>query len=175
MAIDLHALAPRVLGAPAPNPTAALAETERALDLALPGALRDLLSAYGGALLFDNGARFRPDHPSGREGRDGCLSLVSLYGPGDDDNGLRAMNRNYERQVPPMMAVIGDAPGGDQVCLERSSGQIYLWLHDAEDDEASLSPVAPGFEEFVSRLHPEETSPAPSGLKIVEGESFLDF
>lgn len=176
MEIELQALAPESFGARCLDPVKELAETEQLLGISLPYGLRSLLLKYGGALVFGNGARFIPDQRSGREGADGFLSLVSLYGLGDDENGLRAIYRVYEAEVSPKIIMIGDASGGDQICIEKNSGEIFYWRHDVDANDVALTLIAGNFQEFAERLLPDSSDLQNcSDLGVIEGESFLDF
>lgn len=175
MATDFIKLGPEALSAPSAQPDLDLLETERELDIELPESLREILLQYGAPVVFANGARFRPDSLCGLEGRDGYLTLLTLYGPGAGDSGLLAMNRSYSDQIPPLMAVIGELPGGNQLCFERTSGRIYFWNHEAEHDEVSLTAVSESFGAFRGRLVADESFSEGTALKIDESKSFLDF
>ncbi|GAA4805545.1 SMI1/KNR4 family protein [Lysobacter hankyongensis] len=175
MASDFIKLGPEALSAPSAQPEIDLLQTERDLDIELPQSLRQILLQYAAPVVFAHGARFRPDTLCGVEGRDGHLTLLTLYGPGAGDSGLLAMNRMYSDQVPPLMAVIGESPGGNQLCIERTSGRIYFWNHEAEHDEAALTAVAESFDAFRERLVADEGISEGTTPKIDESKSFLDF
>jgi hypothetical protein len=156
-----------LIGTVSADPASDLRDAERELAIELPDELRALLLEIKGAVFFSKGAKYIPDVSSGLEDREGFLWLVSLYGPGHGDNSLLLNNRRYRDQIPATMVTIGDSPGGSQICLERESGKIFFWNHEAEFDEDTLTGVAD--------LIPDDVPADESAPKIVESESFLDF
>jgi hypothetical protein len=152
-----------------------LIHTEARLLFQIPDLLRDLLIHFRTAVIFDEQVKFKPNSRSGVEDADGYLSLEILYGPSADTNSIRGRVSTYEGLMPPGIVPIGEAPGGDQICLETRTGRILLWLHEARSEPEVCSEIAESFEQFVAKLQVLRKSEPSPRKEIVEGESFLDF
>lgn len=168
----LEKLGPSPFGAASAIVEADLLAVKRALKTELPPELLDLISETGSALMFDEGARFKPDEPSGLEDTEGFQDLLMLYGLADDEHGLRENNETYREQLPPGLLTIGESSGGNQICLDPVSGQILFWHHEAETDEESTSLIANNFPSFLAKLEPDNEPPANEYTVV---SSRLDF
>lgn len=126
-------------------------EVERTIGIILPKDLLALLKEIKGAVIFEEDIRFKPSQPSGREYPEGYLDLEILYGLSTDDNGIPQRYLTFKDQLPSDLIAIGESPGGDQICLSRTTPQVYFWKHDVEDDEA-VTEIAPSFSAFASQL-----------------------
>jgi hypothetical protein len=151
----IEKLGPSPFGAASTNVAEDLAAVQRALSVTLPAELVELLVTTGSALMFDEGARFKPDEPSGIEDDEGFQGFSMIYGLADDEYGLREINETYRDQFPCELVAIGEAPGGNQICLDPESGQVVFWNHEAETDDASLSLIANDLASFLARLEPD--------------------
>jgi hypothetical protein len=168
-------LGAKAFGKVSNQPQSDLEATERELSVSLPGELREVLVSFGAAVVFEKGAMFKPNQPTSMEDSEGLLSLDVLYGVASGDHGLRKQNATFRDQIGPALVAIGDAGGGDQVCLEKTSGRILFWYHEANTDEESLFEIAPDFVSFMQRLEPESDDSESAYRHIVKSESYLDF
>jgi hypothetical protein len=115
---------------------------------------RELLVRFGGAIMFENGAKFIPDERSPLDGKDGYQSLDILYGLGSGRDSIERYAATYEGEVPPSFVPIGGAPGGNQICMD-SQGAIYLWDHESNRDEGFWR-IAASMDAFLDRLEPDD-------------------
>jgi SMI1-KNR4 cell-wall len=122
--------------------------------------------------MFQMGAKFKPKQRTFLEDSEGFHSLEILYGAADDDYGLRENNSTYRDQIGLTLVVIGESPGGNQICFEKKTGRILFWHHEAPIDEESIFEIATDFSEFVRKLEPENASAERRTQKIVESKSF---
>jgi hypothetical protein len=148
-----------------------LARVEQQLGVKLPQDYRDYLIAYAAPILFEHGAKFRPDERTPLADHAGFQSLEILYGPVAGEQGLVHKNQQYREQLAEHIT-IGEAPGGNQICLSRS-GAIYFWHHEAAEGTAFYR-IAPSFGDFVARLVADEGE-IGSTEGVIESESWLDF
>jgi SMI1-KNR4 cell-wall len=140
--------------------------------LRLAPSYRDLLIAVGGGIVFDKGARYVPETVTPFTKADGYNSLELLYGLGNEQYSLTHKILEYNEQLPQFVIPIGEAPGGNLLCVNQS-GSVLLWDHESPLD-GKLWHVATSLESFIERLEPDE-SKLGSTEGIVESESFLDF
>jgi hypothetical protein len=133
---------------------------------------REVLTEFGGAVVFENGAIFTTDEPSRLNDRHGYQSLEIVFGLGNGKYSVKQLSERYSVELPESFVPIGEAPGGNLVCVDRS-GVVYLWDHESARGEAACK-VAKSLDDFFDRLEPEgpETSLTDG---IIESESFLDF
>lgn len=174
----IQKLKPRSLG-PHQNTAASIANFESRIGAKIPTELASILIEIGNAVLFDNGAKFIPSNPCGREDANGYLSVEVFYGGATGPNGLEYENTRLEGQMPPDLIAIGEAAGGDQICLSKISPKLFFWKHDVEFD-TSTSEIADDITTFLDTLKPENnTILDPSSViakyGIIEDKSFLDF
>lgn len=152
----------------------ALASVEERLGIALPPALKAVLEHYGAAITFGTEVHFRPDTPSGWEDKEGSLSISTLYGIRNDDWSIVKRNVDYDDQVPENCIVIGESPGGNQICIDRDSGSILFWDHESNVQEASSSIISESFDSFIERLYPvDDAARLPTG--VITSKSYLNF
>jgi hypothetical protein len=115
---------------------------------------RELLTTFGGAIMFENGAKFIPDERSPLDGKDGYQSLDILYGLGSGRDSIERYAATYEGEVPPSFVPIGGAPGGNQICMD-SHGALHLWDHESNRDEGFWR-IAASMDAFLDRLEPDD-------------------
>lgn len=130
------------------------------------------LSKFGGAIVFDNGAKFMTDEPSPLNDEHGYQSLEILFGPGDGKYSIEHQTARYAGEVPAAMVPIGEAPGGNLVCVDQD-GAVYLWNHQSARDE-NLCRVAGNLDECLNRLEPDDSELGDTS-GIQDSESYLDF
>ena len=95
---------------------------------------RELLTAFGGAVIFDNGARFMSDERSPLNDKDGFQNLELLYGLGRGKYSIERQHEKYADELPKSFVPIGEAPGGNLICVD-DTGAVYLWDHESQRDE----------------------------------------
>lgn len=172
----LTRLGARALGKTEPNPTERMAVIKKSLSIEFPRALEAILLALRGAIVFDKGAIFTSDERSPVDDSHGKQGLGVLYGIEDDRNGLLACNEMYADQLPRNLITIGETPGGNQVCLERGSGRILFWHHEALTDDSALFQIALTFDDFIARLEPQESNgPVAPPKGVIPSKTWFDF
>lgn len=133
---------------------------------------KELLSSFGGSIVFDKGAIYKPKRNSPVDSGTGYQSLEMLYGLIGDSNLLKR-NAMYSDQIPPGYLVIGESVGGNQICVSNLTGKIYFWFHESETDSESLYEIQDSMDVFLSSLIADNMN--PSDREIDEAGSFLDF
>ena len=163
-------LGARLLGEKAADLDSALKSVERMLPAS--DRYREMLMAFGGAVVFDKGAKFTSDVRSPLNHKDGRQSLEVLYGLGSGKHSIEYQAARYENELPTSFVPIGEAPGGNLICVDNG-GIVYLWDHESHPDEG-LWRVSSSLDAFIGRLEPDDSG-IGSTKDIVESESFLDF
>ncbi len=166
----LSELGARLLGEKASNLGMAALDLESLL-LVSPS-YGELLTTIGGAIIFDNGAKYIPDEATPLTRTDGYNSLEVLFGLGNGKHSIRRAAQQYEGQLPPSFVPIGAAPGGNLICVDRT-GIVFLWDHESQIGGHAW-PVATSLEKFIDQLEPDKSDNGGTD-NIVEAESFLDF
>lgn len=166
----LSKLGPRLLDEKSRGLERAIKSAEQVLPSA--GSYRELLLTFGGAVVFDNGAKFTSDEKSPLNDKDGYQSLEVLYGVGNGKNSIEQKTAQYAGELPTSFVPIGESSGGNLICVD-GDGAVHLWDHESQRNERTWR-IATSIDEFVSRLEPED-SKSGSTEGIIESESFLDF
>ena len=153
--MNLRALGVEAFGKPSIDPVEDRRIVEQELSWTIPDQLATLLVQVNGcAVVFEHGAEFIPDEKTGLEDKSGRLSLDSLHGLSDTVHGLRAKNTMYLEQIPAELRVIGDASGGDQVCLDTNSGCVVYWWHEGPLEKNTFC-IADNLTKFLEKLSPD--------------------
>jgi hypothetical protein len=168
-------LGARAIGVGSANAAAAIAEFEKTQSTVLPPRLKDILIEVRSAVVFDRGARFKPDRFSGTEDSKGYHHLEMLYGARENEFGLAKANEIYRARLPKNLLVIGDGPGGDQICLDSENGGVVYWRHDAATEAETSSLIASSFTEFCDKLEPDDAEPLDGGYEVDEAQAYLNF
>jgi len=163
-------LGARLLGAKVKDIDKALAETAKVV--ALPPRFRRLLTTIGGAVVFDKGAKYKPDKPTPMTRSDGSNSLEMLYGIGHGKDSIKKARSQFATQLPVDVVPIGEAPGGNLVCVDEA-GTVLLWDHESLVN-SPLWRIAGSLDHFLGKLESDESGPNDSD-DVIESESFLDF
>ena len=163
-------LGARLFGDRAEDVEQSLSRVERLMPLT--PRYRQILATFGGAIVFDNGARYRPETRTPLTKPDGHNDLEILYGLGVDPHSLEDALSKYRDELPPSLMPVGEAPGGNLICV-NDEGAVFLWDHESDRTEVVWT-IARSLDEFVDNLEPSD---APIGTTdgIIESESFLDF
>lgn len=148
-------------------------ELESKLDMhCFSNEYKKLLGSFGGSIVFDKGAIYKPKRNSPVDSSAGYQSLEILYGLIGDSNLLKR-NAMYNEQIPSGYIVIGESVGGNQICASNVTGKIYFWFHESEKNSESLYEIADDMNVFLLSLIADDM--APSDREIDETGSFLDF
>jgi hypothetical protein len=140
--------------------------------VAMSANYRDLLLEFGGAIWFDNGARYRPESPNNLTGSDGYNDLEILFGLGNGENGIERKAAQYAGELPASFVPIGEAAGGNLICM-NGEGAVFFWDHESPRHEPTWR-IAASIDEFLRRLEPGDSEVGSTG-GIIKSESFLDF
>ncbi|KFL54101.1 hypothetical protein JM78_11380 [Burkholderia pyrrocinia] len=128
---------------------------------------RNLLLHFGGDIEFSSLIKFRADESSLWAAEDGTESLEILYGlKSKYGSSILQMFETYKGRIPEDWIPIGEAPGGNQICLRihPSDGfqSVEFWNHDSEVGPGlppsgdGLTKIANSLRDFVNRLTPED-------------------
>jgi hypothetical protein len=167
---QLSKLGARLLGEKSGHLEQALKSAEQIVPM--PLSYREILLEFGGAIIFDNGAKFTCDEHSPLSDKNGYKSLEVLYGLGNSKNSIEQKASQYEGQLPPSFVPIGESSGGNLVCV-NGTGSVHLWDHESQQSEGTWR-IAASIDEFLKRLEPDDAG-IGSTEGIIESESFLDF
>ncbi len=157
-----------------PDIDSKLEEIESFFNIKFSETHKSILKKFGNAIVFDEGAKYKPKVNSPLDDSEGFQNIEVLYGISDNDNGLINKNKMYSEQLPPSIITIGEAPGGNQVCINKDNGKVLFWHHEADNEENMLFEIAPSFDEFISQLKPDNESQSINSSAIEESESWLD-
>lgn len=166
---------PVTIGIVSENPDADLKAVELDLNFSIPEPLREILIYFRGAIVFENEVRFRPVQTTGLEDTDGCHGLELLYGVSSNTNGFREKNLTYKSQLPDGLVAFAESAGGNLICLERFTGRVIFWHHEATSIEKSTFEIAQNINNFFDGL---SVAAGPAEIKsknIIQGKSFLEF
>lgn len=152
------------LGEPQP-----LADIAALLRVELSAAHRTLLEAFDGPMMPIDGMEIRPlgkvPMISGE-----TFSIDMIHGRNSGRYGLAAAFETYGARLVQSVPIAA-APGGDLLVMERSSGRIFFWDHEADRPEDQLdmgAVVAESFEDMVERLEMVERPPTKIRAKKVD-------
>ncbi|NTY35912.1 SMI1/KNR4 family protein [Burkholderia diffusa] len=144
----------------------------------LPDDYRNLLMHFGGDIEFHSSIKFHADEPSPWAAEDRTDSLEILYGLKSKYGlSMLRMVATYKGRIPVGWIPIGEAPGGNQICLmihpSGSSQSVEFWDHESEVGPGlppsgdGLTKVASSLQDFVNRLTPENPPEnSPRAVKI---------
>jgi len=169
---NLEKLGAQIYGATSMNPQQDIETLEKKFGVSLPLEFSEIFCHFGGAITFEKGAKFKPDEKTPWDDENGYQSLEIIYGIGESKNSIAFQQSHYQDQLPERVLVIGEAPGGNQICL-GFGGEVFFWNHE-KDFKHGHYLIASSFSKFLHMLEPgdEEIGPTEG---IVDSESWLDF
>lgn len=171
MALDkLDRLGPRLFGEAYDDLELAIESLEVVLPLS--DGYRELLLEFGGAVIFEKGAKFQCDERSPLNDKEGFQSLEMLYGLGCSRSSILMEGLERAEQIPDGFVPIGESSGDHLICMDRE-GAIYLWGHESSLDETGWL-IASSIDDFLGRLQPDDSGIGNTD-GIIDSESFLDF
>lgn len=124
---------------------------EKALGLSLPLAIKDILQAYDGAMVFEKNVSFPADDSSFADS-EGMIDLEAIYGRGDGCWGIVSANKRYFDQLPKNSLAIGEVAGSNIIGIDLETGRVFLWLHDSPDIHHPAEEIFPSIDEFIESL-----------------------
>ena len=150
---------------PRPASSALIDAFESRLGLRLPLAFRELL------ISVSNGGEIEPATAQSAP----AVGLRSVLGVAREDHlDLEARIDQYGRcRLPEGLLPIGDAEGGNLVCLSlrfRDFGAVWFWDHERELEGDAITFLAPGLSEFLDDLGPISQPDEPSAVS----EAWID-
>ena len=163
-------LKPELFGEKADDVDASLKSLERTIPLS--DSYRQVLLTFGGAIYFYKIVVFKSDEPSPLNDKDGYQALDILYGLGNGENSIEQKIEQYEGELPPSFAPIGEAPGGNLICM-NDAGAVYLWDHESPRGGKEVWRIAESMDDFLGRLKLDNSPPVNTD-GIIESESWLD-
>ncbi len=152
----MKALDAELYGSKSKSPDKDLKNVILSLSFDFPIELKELLLEFNGAIFFNNGAKFKPEGKCNLASKDGYLSLNTIYGIADNDNGILRVNHSYDDQIPDLIIIIAESDGGNQICIERNTGIILFWNHEGIPNVDELFNIAPSFAEFLQKIEVED-------------------
>jgi len=169
-------LGAEVLDGIADNPRFKLDDIKNKLSYLPSPTHETILLGWPGTIVFNQGAIFKPKENSPVDPESGFQRLESLYGLADDKGNILRKNKMLHDQIPDRYIAIGDAPGGNEICVDRETRKIVFWYHEASDENESLFEIANSFDEFFNSLRPDNDSQSVESItgKIDESNSWLD-
>lgn len=138
------------------TPKEDLLNIHKSLSVEFPSELNELLLKFKGAIGFERGLKFRTDGECNLSDSKGLIGISLFYGINDDDFGILNVNKMYEDQIPESVIIIGDSNGGNQICIEKSTGKIQFWNHEGTPNIDDLFDIAPSFLAFLKKLEIDE-------------------
>lgn len=166
----LDRLGPRLFGSKCDDLDLAIGSLEVVLPLSVD--YRKLLLEFGGAVIFEKGAKFQCDERSPLNDKEGFQNLEMLYGLGSSRSSILMESLKRAGEIPDGFVPIGESSGGNLICIDRV-GAVHLWDHESfRDDKGWL--IANSIDDFLGRLQPDDSAIGNTD-GIIESESFLDF
>ncbi|MEF9674216.1 SMI1/KNR4 family protein [Pseudomonas sp. PCH446] len=133
--------------------------------------LAELLSHFKGAIIFTRGAKFKTQSKIPVRDEEGYIDLDIIYGLNSDSNNIFLKNETYTNQIDNNFCVFGESGSGDQYCLDKYTGEVYYWHHEATYDSETTFLIAPTFKKFIAQLLPDdEKNPTDKKRKIVSAK-----
>ena len=157
------------------DPGSDLSIFETRIDFSLPETLRNILLFFGSAIVFEKRVKFKPNQRTMLEGEDVHHGLGLLFGVAQDRNGLREKNIAFQEQLLSGLVAFGESNGGNLVCLEKTTGRVVFWHHEAVSDDKSVFEISTNLDDFLKSLTNDTTPEQSKAQGIVSEKSFLDF
>lgn len=135
----------------------------------------ELIKPYNGRIFFKKGAVFSPLINPPIIDKD--ISIDFLYGNSNGEGGLNHNIKNSFNAIQnELFLSFGECPGGDKVCIEKTTGAVYYFWHDALTDDSRLFHLSDSLEDFIEQLHPEDDEEkVDSKTRGTPSKKLLDF
>lgn len=147
---------------------------ENFLQVKLDSEHKKLLSEFSTAIVFTNGAKYKPNVNSPVDDSNGYQSIEMIYGLNGEHN-LLDMNQIYSDQLPKDLFCIGESFGGNLICASKKSGGLFFWCHETNFEEPSTFYICNSFERFLAMLETDDGDDDDGNNNLIDSESFLDF
>src|SRR5690606_12021054 len=122
----------------------------------LPPKYKELLKSIGGAIIFENSVKYKPDRPNPLTMADGYNKLDILYGIGSGRDSIQGMIDTYAEELPGSLIPIGGAPGGNVICVDDKS-EVFLWDHESLIGDKPWK-ISSSLDRFMDMLEPDNSS-----------------
>ncbi|MBU3059663.1 SMI1/KNR4 family protein [Pseudomonas indica] len=149
-----------LLGAKPLSNRASPAREEKSFEIHIE--LDEILAQFDGAIVFENGAKFKSPLALPKSDKQGFVDLVIIYGTAEDSNNIFLVNKMYQDQIGKDFYVFGESSGGDQFCINRQSGEVFYWHHEAKTYDLSMFRIASSIVEFIEHLVPDNSDSGKS-------------
>ncbi|MGE1155801.1 SMI1/KNR4 family protein [Pseudomonas kitaguniensis] len=103
---------------------------------------------------------------------DRYVDLDIIYGLNRDSNNIFLKNSVYKDRIGEDFYTFGESASGDQYCIERESGKIYYWHHEAKHESEIKFLIAPNLIEFITHLIADEEKPLIDKTKKIISATF---
>ncbi|MBR8842090.1 MULTISPECIES: SMI1/KNR4 family protein [unclassified Pseudoalteromonas] len=150
-------------------------ELENRFKFEIPDELKELYSLFNSSVIFDSGAKIKPNQATPLTDHDGYQSVEILYGIDNQDNNILQKNAMYEELEQKGYFIFGSSCGGDQLCLGKRDLKVYCWDHESGESEQEFYEVSTNLSSFFQALQPDEDEATDHASKIDEDKSFLSF
>ncbi len=100
------------------------------------------------------------------------FEIDSLYGLLNNENYLENKIQYYKNIIPDFLFPIGELAGGDLICMDKTCGKVYLWIHD-DENEKNYYMLNEGFFDFIDNIIHIPKSVADDNLGIIESKVFI--
>lgn len=97
----------------------------------------------------------------------GYVDVVIIYGISEDSNNIYLANKMYRDQIGKEFYVFGESSGGDQFCIDRQTGEIYYWYHEAKSHDLSMFRIATSLPDFIGQLVPDDDDSSNKSTGII--------
>lgn len=143
----------------------------------LPKKYLNLLNKYNGGVFFENGAKYTINNSIPNISL-GYIDVIFLYGLSDADNGLFYRINMHSSNIPSEYYPLGESSGGNQICINKNTGEIYFWWHEAPTDPECLYFLSKNIESFIDGLTPiKDSEEEPDNIidKVDTSKTWLGF
>ncbi|PHN29613.1 SMI1/KNR4 family protein [Pseudomonas sp. ICMP 460] len=149
-----------------------VSDIDQACRIELATELAQLLIFFKGAIVFIRGAKFKVDADIPVADEDRYVDLDIIYGLNRDSNNIFLKNSVYKDRIGEDFYTFGESASGDQYCIERESGKIYYWYHEAEHESEIKFLIAANLIEFITHLIADEEKPLIDKTKKIISATF---
>lgn len=128
------------------------------------------LKNYGNNYIKD-GYYFIPSTSLEKETKQRDFSLNGIFGLYDNTNNLEKNILANIDNIKPNLFPIADRPGGNLVCMDKITGEIYFWFYDMSEDNDTFL-VANSFDDFIDGFNFIKKEINTDGIKITVNSKF---
>lgn len=126
--------------------------TTKEQEIKLSPELLELLVFFGDSIVFTRGAKFKTDAPIPVKDNEGYIDIDIIYGLHSDLNNIFLRNKTYKDQIDESLYTFGESGSGDQYCIDRKTGEVYYWHHEAKHEDKTKFLISRSLNEFIAGL-----------------------